>query len=236
MNQHELENKELDEIGRKLLEAGMTRDDDLEEIISAPHLFTAIKARVKAQQKPAPENIFDVGRLFSFFRQTNTGAAFAALLIAALAMGGFYLYARQRVSTGIARNTRPLVTDNKDVEVLPIQTAGSTSEHNGDSLKPITAYYRQPYKTNQVVKAIVKKTARPQQNIEPQSDGEFYPLSFTGNSNDIPAGAQIVRVELPRSSLFSMGVDLPDENRSGTVKADLVISSDGVARGFRLVR
>jgi hypothetical protein len=43
-------------------------------------------------------------------------------------------------------------------------------------------------------------------------------------------------VDLPRSSLAAMGVVLPVENGPDTVKADLLISSDGVTRGVRFVK
>ena len=240
MKMHELQDQRLDEIGRKLLETGRMQDDELEKIVSAPHLFDAVKARIKAEREQAPVKIFSTRAIFSFLSflsPQNAGAAFAALLLGVSAMGGFYLYSRQTVPNEAAKNTQSdgrTLKDRKDAKPAPVDTVVSSLEAQPE-IKPAAAVYHQPNKNTPAVKAnFRKKTLRP--DTESGSDGEFYPLTFTGNSDEIMTGAQVVRVELPRSSLFSMGVDLPDENRAGTVKADLLISSDGVTRGFRLVR
>ena len=64
---------------------------------------------------------------------------------------------------------------------------------------------------------------------------EFYPITYTDNqdSND---GGQLVRVELPRSSIAAMGIDPPVENESPKVKTDLLIGSDGVMKAVRFVK
>ena len=45
----------------------------------------------------------------------------------------------------------------------------------------------------------------------------------------------MIRVDVPRSTLFVMGFPVSLENDSPTVKADLLIGPDGATRAVRLV-
>jgi hypothetical protein len=65
---------------------------------------------------------------------------------------------------------------------------------------------------------------------------EFIPVTYTGDLNETVRGGRVVRVEMSRASLFAMGLNVPLENGSETVKADLLIGPDGVTRGVRLAR
>ena len=66
--------------------------------------------------------------------------------------------------------------------------------------------------------------------------GEFYALSNTGNiEEELRRGGRVVRVDMPRSSLFAMGVDLPLENDSKYIKTDLSLAADGVPRAIRFL-
>jgi hypothetical protein len=65
-------------------------------------------------------------------------------------------------------------------------------------------------------------------------NGDFYPISYGGN--DTLAGGRIVRVDLPKAQAFAMGIHVPLENDSDTVKADVIVGPDGVPRAVRLVK
>jgi len=87
----------------------------------------------------------------------------------------------------------------------------------------------------------VYKKPQPRRPIQAkQTDGpkqaDFYALSYTGDPAETDAGGRIVRVEMPRSSLFALGINLPLENDDGPIKADLLIGRDGSTKGIRLVR
>lgn len=60
----------------------------------------------------------------------------------------------------------------------------------------------------------------------------FVPLIYCDELNCATPG-EIVRVEIPASSLPMMG--LVNDNRSGSVRADVVVGEDGIARAIRLV-
>ena len=72
-------------------------------------------------------------------------------------------------------------------------------------------------------------------NYEPEIATEFLPLGYDHAMN-LQDGGQIMRVEVPRSTLASFGLPV-NMNRSGQrVKADLLVGWDGSARAIRFVQ
>jgi len=62
----------------------------------------------------------------------------------------------------------------------------------------------------------------------------FFPVIQGGEM--IPfEGGQLVRVRMPRSNLIPLGIPLDQERASETIKADVLLSNDGLARAIRLV-
>jgi hypothetical protein len=65
---------------------------------------------------------------------------------------------------------------------------------------------------------------------------EFFPLTYSS----VPvSGAQIVRVDVPRTTLVLFGlepIDVLGGTASGSVLADVLVGDDGLARGVRFVR
>jgi hypothetical protein len=49
-------------------------------------------------------------------------------------------------------------------------------------------------------------------------------------------GGQIVRVEVPRSALASLGFQVNPQRADEPITADVVLGHDGVARAIRLVQ
>ena len=63
---------------------------------------------------------------------------------------------------------------------------------------------------------------------------DFIPLTAIADATAMRSGT-IVRVEMPRASLIAMGLPLHAERAQETVKADIVVGDDGLARAIRLV-
>ncbi|MFL6275754.1 MAG: hypothetical protein ACJ74G_11265 [Blastocatellia bacterium] len=63
---------------------------------------------------------------------------------------------------------------------------------------------------------------------------EFIPLTALADATAMGSGT-IMRVEMPRASLIAMGLPLNAERAHETVKADIVVGDDGLARAIRLV-
>lgn len=69
---------------------------------------------------------------------------------------------------------------------------------------------------------------------EAESVSEFVPL--VGEGAPPLASGQLVRVELPRSALASLGLPLGPVGAGERIKADVLLGDDGLARAIRLVR
>lgn len=63
---------------------------------------------------------------------------------------------------------------------------------------------------------------------------EFFPVMQGAELIPLES-AQIVRVRMPRSNLISLGIPFNQERVNETVKADVLVSNDGLARAIRLV-
>jgi hypothetical protein len=81
-------------------------------------------------------------------------------------------------------------------------------------------------------------TAQPSNAVSDSSDNEyataFVPLPYADDPSETQGGA-VVRVNLPRASLVSMGVPVAGLNPGGHVIADLMLSEDGTPQAIRLV-
>ncbi|HJQ71061.1 MAG TPA: hypothetical protein VKA70_18950 [Blastocatellia bacterium] len=64
---------------------------------------------------------------------------------------------------------------------------------------------------------------------------DFIPLTHRGSLAELEGG-QVLRVELPRSSLASFGLPMNLERAGERIKADVVVGNDGMARAIRFVR
>ena len=213
-----LENKKLDEIGRALVKAGGASTRDLEKIVANPALFESVRARI-ALEDSAPV----AGR--SLFRPGVATLASVALMAAlAVSVGVFRSEPNEVVVDRLpAAPRKPEVKQHKEADTIVDTSAPQTSE-------PIRAERianRQSIRTPSPRKPVVVQQAR--------YSGEFYAVSYAGDPHETERGGRIVRVDIPRSTLFAMGVDIPLENEKETVKADLLIGNDGVTRGIRVV-
>ena len=64
--------------------------------------------------------------------------------------------------------------------------------------------------------------------------GEYLPLTYLTKGTAIESGT-VVRVELSRSALASLGFNSGIDNSDESVKAEVILGDDGVARAIRLV-
>lgn len=77
------------------------------------------------------------------------------------------------------------------------------------------------------------ETANNAGNAEVATD--FMPLTYDAGVAPLDSG-HLVRVELPRTALLSMGLPMSVERQNEYVKADVLMGEDGVARAIRFVR
>lgn len=70
---------------------------------------------------------------------------------------------------------------------------------------------------------------------EDESVTEFLPLVADAPSATPLEGGQLVRVQLPRAALATLGLPLNAERGNEPVKADVLVGNDGLARAIRFV-
>jgi hypothetical protein len=239
MNKRNLKNQMLDEIGRNLLETVRLRGDEIEKIVSAPRLFDDIKTRIRTERASTSLKVSAARPIFSFWSWQTGGAVVAALVLMFIA-GLMFLPGQAGNGTVAVETPRNAVPVEKTISVpvnasLP-KTGLEIEPEKEPEFKNTTLVYHAGSGNAPVTSRVANKPVRHRQPKQEVEEEEFYPLTFTGNTEEIAFGAHVVRVDLPRSSLSAMGVDLPVGNGADTVKADLLISSDGVAKGFRFVK
>lgn len=219
MYKRKLDNKTLDTIARRLIDGDSVPASEIDKIIANPHLFSQVIARMGAgRQAPSPEPTRVDAVMFFARRNAIAFACAALLLIGAIGVTGL------------------LTSQNAPSTTQGFQVPGAIP----DSARPETplSHYAngllagRALASESVVTAAKTAVRKPKRHREPE--GEFYAVSFAGDADE--SGGRIIRVDLPRSSLFALGVNIPLENDAEVVKADLLIGSDGTTRAIRVVK
>lgn len=229
MKTKQLKKKEIYGIGDKVLSAARLPDEEIESIVNAPHLFRRIRAAAEAEKAGSGY----VRASFFVFLRRNALAGMAAILLVgggiwAVNVGRQY-YERAFAATdvpepkipGMTPQVNPTVPEAVASDIIPAGLDRAVApKHN----REIARNVKKPSKAT--------PTAPQTKEVEM---GEFQALSYAGGPDEmIEQGGKIVRVELSRASLYAMGVDVPLENESGKLKADLLIGFDGVMKGVRV--
>ncbi len=215
------DNQTLDAIGKKLIMSDARRVADVDAIVSNTRLFAVVRARIAAIETPEPSASWIA------FTRFNIAAFSAAAAVLLLVVGAFSL-----LDTGrevVAVNTIQNSSEVADVArpVFPPQGIKSSKLSTGRANKvEVRTEKSLPTRSN-------LRTTRPRAE-EPSA--EFLAVAYTGDPHETAAGGRIIRVDMKRSSLYALGIDLPLENGDDTVKADLLVGADGVTRGVRIVR
>ena len=215
-----LDKKTLDEMGIALVKANALPTREVERIKANSDLFNSVIARVRSAT-PIPEKTRPV-----YFGRVLAGSVAGIALAVAAAFGLMVLRSvpvdvvveHPRETPKVSKPKVSAKPDNVvDAELtrqdIPVKTERISSKREAKSIP-------------------VKRTEAQQIRYE----GDFHALSYAGDPNETERGGRIVRVDVPRSTLFAMGIDVPLENEAETIKADLLIGSDGVTRGIRVVR
>lgn len=231
MNKKKLTNEELDEIGRALVNASALPATEIEKIVAAPMLFSSIKRRIEAE-RPAfeKEPFLQNWAAFPLWNWHKSAVAFAMAVIFLAGTVAIFVLAKRNSPTDLGSTPPPAASYRgatpPDVpRSLPVEDP---------PVRPTLANYRKPMRQPRVLprRTTVRQPAPPTFEAE----GDFYPVSYAGSQEEMTQGGQIVRTEIPRSSLFAMGMDIPMESANEKIKTDLLVGPDGVVRGVRIVK
>ena len=227
MKKRDLDNKTLDSIGRKLIERANPRSNDIEKIISNPHLFSSVRNRIAANGSPSLNEQTD--SLALLFIRRNTAAFAVGVLILSIATIALRVFRSENTFLAVTKVQVPdVIPEVARPEVPPDPFVGKLSAGRAFDIE-IPA-------EKSVVRTAVKKVERPPAHKTHEPVGEFYALSTAYGQDETAGGGRIIRVDVPRSSLFALGVNIPLENDAEVVKADLLIGSDGMTHAIRVVK
>ena len=225
MSKRNLQNSDLDRIGKVLFSHDAVSEAEIEKIVESPFLYSSVRSRILADAA-------STGTRFGFARYFVFAGSTLAVVFSVLATVSFF-----RVEQKPVANVEP----PKVIQITSSKIPDGLSVKQQDPLPVDQLVDRVNAKrrvSQQAQNIDDRKTeTRPSQRRKVQAPPtlEFYPVSYTGDPNEI-AGGRVVRVELSRQALFAMGANIPLENGVENVKADLLIGPDGVTRAVRLAR
>jgi hypothetical protein len=207
-----------------------------QEVAAPPELPATLLAEFRKQ----PHSVAHV--VATKFRSRSlatfwTYAAIAAALLIVSGIGALYLLAaREQTSPGIA-------VQLANTSVSPLDQDGSRVTNPTVSGSP-TSLVR-PRRSSKR-SALAKVQSRPSTTTVAQADllasnnereitTEFIPIGYS-DAPTVQDGGQLVRVEVPRSTMARFGLPVNMERYDERVKADLWLGADGFARAIRFVQ
>lgn len=218
MKRAKLTNKDLDSLGRLVVRSGAADESEIEKIISNPRLYEGVLSRIVAgvESSEVPAR--------SMWKPILISAM--VLFVVAVSTVGYVRWSNNAVAS-VPRALPVIYTVDEAKE--PFKVTQPIGEPESDEPKPVRAVLTKTEKAAEI-------RSRPHRRKPVQSrEADFHAIGFTANAEDAVLDGRVVRVEMPRSALFALGVDLPLENGTKAVKADLLVGSDGTPRGIRLV-
>lgn len=225
-----LDNKDLDLIGKKLVESGRMHVDEIDSVIAAPYLFGRVRAeRNSGNAHAASTSVAAAIKARSNLRKAFVFAGVVVLLVTIIAALS-RLRPDARKNTALNEIKVPVTSPETARPDLPPQQVGiklSPGRARISGVQAVSAVAR--YETRERRPKLAKR------QIDEPSE-QFYAVSDAGDLADTAADGRIIRVDMRRSSLLAMGVDVPLENEADVIRADLLVGSDGVTRAIRLIK
>jgi hypothetical protein len=156
-------------------------------------------------------------------RATNWWVRAAAVVLVAGASAGWWWGASRGPSAGIAQ-PQAVVAGTQQPELPQTLTAALTPVANSRATLAATASSRSRSPRRRAVPAppIVRATG-------------FVSIPGADGLPDFESG-QIIRIEIPLTSLPTYGIEILPEAQGSPVEADLLVGQDGQARAIRLVQ
>ena len=219
-----MNNQELDAIGKRLFAASRLTEAEIDRIASGPDLFDGVRRRIALQAESETTSVrrFSVPKL-----------AFGSTLAALLVTGLFAFYLQQDQTAALVDASSPV---QHSANVQQVKYVKAFTQARATFLDEEVVAPPAP----RVENAVQRETRRPQPRVErasyvPAPENDFVAVTYVGDGAESTRGGRVIRVDVPRSTLFAMGFPVSLENESPTVKADLLIGPDGATRAVRLV-
>jgi hypothetical protein len=170
---------------------------------------------------------------------------YAAAAVAAVLLVSFAVFAF-RMMQGPGQDLTAITSKPADSEKTGSQVSASANPGGNTVAKASTAKRSNSVRRFQPPRRVTNSVAQTSKAAtSPNTSGtgdyateiatEFLPLGY-GNALNLQDGGQIVRVEVPRSTLASFGLPVNMNRVSERVKADVLFGADGAARAIRFVQ
>jgi len=223
-------NREIDRIGKAILAADRLREDEIEQIARAPHLLAGIRARIDAEWSAAPATFRAATKRASVLKAWMVAPAAVASVVL---LAGLFMY----TYSGGTREDVFLVAPPEEIENAVPETSVPAELPSEPAVEEKTVLRRVRSVIAVQASAVEKPAKRPAAKKKPADQPlEFYALSSAGDPAEMLKDGRIIRVDLPRTSLLSLGVNVPLESENAVVKTDLLVGSDGVTKAIRVVK
>lgn len=163
--------------------------------------------------------------------------AVAATLVLAAATTGLWLAGR--TGTPAPASNRPIANDvpktddnePRDVNPRPVDTPPANDIASDAPVRHHKRHTTLPRPARTEVAVAATETA----STQTETVTDYIPLTYLDDETAIRSG-HVVRVEVSRDTLVLFGLGADVSGGGDTVKADVVIGDDGVARAIRFVR
>lgn len=230
MRKRTLNNQELDALGKKLFSSARLNESELDRIASGRELFDGVLKRA------ASETLDGIDTRTVFLRKlTIIGGSVATVILVA---SFFAILLQQNSGSAVLQRSLNTLAERPGAarpELTPqVRFVKGFTQGRAEILS-------EDLQAPRIENAIQREFRRPSPRLQRASysetaeQPEFVAVTYTGDGGESARDGRVVRVDIPRSTLFAMGFNVSLENASPTVKADLLIGPDGVTRAVRLV-
>jgi hypothetical protein len=170
--------------------------------------------------------------------------AAAAVVLMVLGIGGLRRYVSSQTQPETSKPENAVAKSFPNALLAAVGSGGPDKPEKQLSEGPEKMVIRRnprrlPRSVNRDGNANRQVSAQTTAPADNDTDGEvatfFMPLGYAGPINP-QDGGQLVRVELPRSAMLSMGLPVNMDRYGERVKADVLLGPDGLARAIRFVQ
>lgn len=218
------------ELCRQILQTARAGQDEIEAAVNAPFLFQRIRNQIAAEGNSSRQTAIANNRnLFSSFFASFNWRWGWAIPATALVLFGFVMVVKRSNSEVNKPNE---IVVNKSPEFAPPTPIATQAGEQVNEVAP---------RNTKVIKAAyhprAKRVSRPSTTTTEAAEAvtDFLPLTYLSEAAAADSG-HVVRVEVPRTMMASMGVPTNRERHAEFVKADVIIGDDGLARAIRFVQ
>ena len=223
------QNEKLDSLSIDLFRTTALTNAEIEQIIAGEELFSSVRAQIIADNVTRLESTSTI----TFFQRSAILTAAAAIIVVAV-FGTMMVAKRTNQRPNVA--AIPPVRSYDDTVVSPVDLPISQPKSEVSEERPTAVHIVKAMDYRPVVSERRPYSPPPQQQQELEDQPpQFFALAGLRPAEVAVDGSRIIRVELPRASLVTLGVNVPLDSDKQLIKTDLLVGPDGVPRAIRLV-